>query len=178
MRRRPNGEKEFEMSFAACIASNISGKAPVMGAFLHIQIVFRHSIHENSHRRMQIRLDGNFRGFCIRLHRSRQLRREQAPALRHVHIFRNPVGATIGRPPARKQKRAIHESPLQVCKNSIPIGRGRRLDDPFIPKQKSTRYGCFFLMLFRKRRRGYTRRTSPWRRGSGCNARAPRRRRR
>ena len=69
-RRRPNGEKGIVRVFAAYIGSNISGKAPVTGAFPHIQIVFRHSIHEKDARRITIRLERLFRGFCIRLRRS------------------------------------------------------------------------------------------------------------
>ena len=45
-------------------------KSTRSGAFLPICSFFRRSIRENPHRRMQIRLDVNFHGFCIRLRRS------------------------------------------------------------------------------------------------------------
>lgn len=49
---------------------NNKWKSTHPGAFLHICSFFRRSIRENPHRRMQIRLDVNFHGFCIRLRRS------------------------------------------------------------------------------------------------------------
>ena len=83
----------------------ICGKAPVRVLFFLGVRFFRRSIRENPHRRMQIRLDVNFHGFCIRLRRSylrdSPLSKDFEKRERSIFCKANilTVGATIGRLP-------------------------------------------------------------------------------
>ena len=78
-------------------------KSTRSGAFLPICSFFRRSIRENPHRRMQIRLDVNFHGFCIRLRRSylrdSPLSKDFEKRERSIFCKANilTVGAAIGR---------------------------------------------------------------------------------
>ena len=84
---------------------NNKWKSTHPGAFLHICSFFRRSIRENPHRRMQIRLDVNFHGFCIRLRRS--------------YLRDSPLSKDF------EKRRGQF-----FCKANMLTGRGRRLDDP------------------------------------------------
>ena len=124
--------------------------------FLHIGSIFAGSTRANHRRRIEIRLDGNLHGFRIRLRRSRRLRRRpfytslpqwgktgtethgvsnEFPCGKHhaqlwmrcfVYIGQGGCGAAAG----------ASRRPT-VCTPFAPIGRGRRLDDPFITNQKA-----------------------------------------